>query len=115
MSVTIYHNPRCAKSRQTLALLQERGVEPTVVKYLESPPDAAALSDLCDRLGMSPRALLRTGEAAYKALGLGDPAKTDAEILDAMAANPILIERPIVVRGDTAVLGRPPENALRIL
>jgi arsenate reductase len=115
VSVTIYHNPRCTKSRQTLALLEERGAEPTVVKYLETPPDARTLADLVAKLGIAPRDLLRTGEAAYKELGLADPAKTDAEILEAMAAHPILIERPIVVRGDAAVIGRPPENALRIL
>jgi arsenate reductase len=115
MGVTIYHNPRCTKSRQTLALLHERGLEPQVVEYLKTPPDAATLADLVAKLGLEPRALLRKGEAPYKELKLADPAKTDAEILAAMAAHPILIERPIVVQGDQARLGRPPEKVLEIL
>jgi arsenate reductase len=114
MSVTIYHNPRCSKSRQTLSLLTDRGIEPQVVEYLKTPPDAVALRDLLDKLGIAPRALLRKGEAPYKDLDLGDPGKSDEEIVAAMAEHPILIERPIVVNGPKAALGRPPEKVLEI-
>ncbi|MBN7798479.1 arsenate reductase (glutaredoxin) [Parahaliea mediterranea] len=110
----IYHNPRCSKSRNTLALLQERGVEPDVVLYLESPPDAGALEALLQKLGKTPAELVRRGEAEYKDLGLGKDSSDD-ELLRAMASHPKLIERPIVVRGDRAVLGRPPENVLELL
>lgn len=112
---TIYHNPRCSKSRQTLALLEEKGVEPEVVLYLETPPDAATLRDLLARLGKSPRELMRKGEAAYKENGLADPALSDEELIEAMVRHPKLIERPIVVNGERAALGRPPENVLDIL
>ncbi len=115
MTVTIYHNPRCSKSRQTLALLGERGIAPQVVEYLKTPPDEATLRELLAKLGLAPRELLRKGEAVYKELGLADPARSDAEIVAAMAAHPILIERPIVVSGDQAALGRPPEKVLEIL
>lgn len=115
MQVTIYHNPRCSKSRQTLALLRERGVEPEIVEYLKTPPDAATLRDLLAKLGLAPRALLRRREAAYRDNNLGDPALGDDALIAAMAAHPILIERPIVVAGERAALGRPPENALAIL
>lgn len=108
--VVIWHNPRCTKSRQTLELLRQRGVEPEVRKYLEDPPSAAELAEVLERLGMGPRDLLRKKEAPYRELGLGDPARTDEDIIAAMAGAPILIERPVVVRGDRAVLGRPPEN-----
>ena len=115
MSVTIYHNPRCSKSRRTLALLRERGIEPEVVEYLKTPPDAAALRALLAMLGLAPRELMRRNEAAYKENGLDDPALGDDALLAAMAASPILIERPIVVAGGRAALGRPPEAALAIL
>ena len=115
MSVTIYHNPRCSKSRQTLALLQERGLTPLVVEYLKTPPDAATLRDLVRKLGLAPRDLLRRTEAPYKDLGLADPGKSDGDLISAMVAHPILIERPIVVRGGKAALGRPPEQVLEIL
>ena len=115
MSLTIYHNPRCSKSRQTLALLTERGLSPKVVAYLETPPSVAILKDLLKKLDLRPRDLLRTKEAAYKELQLGDPGKSDAEILAAMVAHPILIERPIVVKDGKAALGRPPEQVLEIL
>lgn len=115
MSVTIYHNPRCSKSRRTLALLRERGIEPEVVEYLKTPPDAAALRALLAMLGLAPRELMRRNEAAYKENGLDDPALGDDALLAAMAASPILIERPIVVAGARAALGRPPEAALAIL
>jgi arsenate reductase len=111
----IYHNPRCSKSRETLALLIDRGVEPEIVEYLKTPPDAATIADLVQRLGIPPRALLRKGEAPYQELGLDDPKKSDAEIIAAMAAHPVLIERPIVVHAKRAALGRPPQNVLAIL
>lgn len=111
---TIYHNPRCSKSRNTLALLQEYGVEPEVVLYLEDPPDIAELRSLLGKLGITAAELVRRGEEEYKACGL-DRDSGDDQILAAMAAHPRLIERPIVVRGDRAVLGRPPENVLDLL
>ncbi|MBA6412788.1 arsenate reductase (glutaredoxin) [Parahaliea sp. F7430] len=111
---TIYHNPRCSKSRATLALLEENGVEPTVVRYLEAPLDKAQLQELLLKLGISPAELLRRGEAEYKELGL-NAQSSDQEVLQAMSNHPKLIERPIVVRGDRAVLGRPPENVLELL
>jgi arsenate reductase len=112
---TIYHNPRCSKSRQTLSLLQERGIEPEIVLYLESPPDANTLNKLLKKLGKTPRELVRKGEEEYKALGLGNPDIDDSELIAAMVAHPKLIERPIVVNGEKAALGRPPENVLDIL
>lgn len=111
----LYHNPRCSKSRAALELLQAHGVEPAVVRYLDSPPDVAALRRLVDALGIAPRELLRRGEAAYRDLGLDDPSLDDDAILAAMAAHPILIERPILVRGTRAVIGRPPERVLGIV
>ena len=115
MKVTIYHNPRCTKSRETLALLRARGIEPTVIEYLKEPPDVATLARLVALLGISPRELLRTQEAPYAELGLGAPGVSDRVILRAMAENPILIERPIVVAGGKARLGRPPERVLEIV
>ncbi len=110
MSVTIYHNPRCSKSRKTLELLQARGLEPVVIEYLKSPPDVATVRELLSLLGLAPRALMRTGEAVYSELDLGDDALADDALIAVMVAHPILIERPIVVANGTAVLGRPPEN-----
>ena len=110
-----FHNPRCTKSRGALALLAEHGVEPEVIAYLETPPSKAALREIVRKLGLPARALLRTGEDAYKELGLADPSLTDAALIDAMHAHPILIERPIFVRGDRAVIGRPIENVLQLL
>ena len=115
MTVTIYHNPRCSKSRQTLALLQENGVEPDIIQYLDTPPDAATLKSLLGKLGLAPRELMRRKEAAYKANGLNDEALDEDALIAAMVANPILIERPIVVNGAKAALGRPPEQVLDIL
>lgn len=115
MTLTLYHNPKCSKSRQTLALLQERGIEPKVVEYLKTPPTAAELDAILSKLGIEPRALLRTNEDAYRAAGLDDPALTRAELIARMVANPSVIERPIVVSGERAAIGRPPENALKIL
>lgn len=115
MNVLIYHNPHCSKSRATLALLRERGIEPEVIEYLTTPPSAAQIETILRQLGMAPRDLLRTGEAAYKELGLGDTKKSDKAIVKAMAENPVLIERPIVIANGRAALGRPPENALNVL
>ncbi len=115
MSVTIYHNPRCSKSRQTLALLEDQGITPDVVLYLDTPPDAARVRELVGMLGLSSaRDLMRKGEAVYKDLGLKDVTDEEA-LIRAMADNPILIERPIVVKGGAARLGRPPEGVLEIL
>lgn len=115
MSVTIYHNPRCSKSRQTLALLKDKGIEPEIVEYLKAPPSAAELKTILGQLGMAPRELMRKGEAAYKERGLGDAAKSDGELIAAMVADPILIERPIVLSRGKARLGRPPEQVLEIV
>lgn len=113
--VTIFHNPRCSKSRETLQLLQNRGIEPEIVLYLESPPDKTTLVDLLKKLDMDPRALLRKGEAAYKENNLRDTGLSDDEIIECMLTHPKLIERPIVVNGSRAALGRPPEAVLDIL
>lgn len=113
-SFTIYHNPKCSKSRQTLALLQERGIEPQVVEYLKTPPTAAQLKAIVAKLGISPEQLVRKGEDVYKEKFSGKTL-TDAQWIDAMVKNPILIERPIVVSGNRAVLGRPPENVKPLL
>lgn len=111
---TIYHNPRCSKSRNTLALLQEHGVSPDIVLYLETPPDRKQIRNLLSMLGMSAGDLVRRGEQDYKSCGL-DRNSTDEEIVNAMATHPRLIERPIVVKGRKAVLGRPPENVLELI
>ena len=113
--VTIYHNPRCSKSRQTLALLGERGISPDIVRYLDTPPDAATIGSLLDMLGLEPRDLMRRKEAPYSELGLGDDNVSRADLIQAMVDNPILIERPIVVSGGKAAIGRPPESVLGIL
>lgn len=113
--LTLYHNPRCSKSRGALELLEERGLAPTIVRYLETPPDAATLNALLGKLGIAPRQLLRSGEEEYKALDLANPALSDAQLIDAMVQHPKLIERPILVVGDKAVIGRPPEKVLEIL
>jgi arsenate reductase (glutaredoxin) len=113
MSVTIYHNPRCGKSRQTLALLRERGIEPKIVEYLATPPSEAELKRLLAMLGLAPRQLLRAKEARDSGI---DPAKlSDAALIAAMVKHPIVIERPIVVNGNKAALGRPPEAVMAIL
>lgn len=111
---TIYHNPRCSKSRNTLALLEEKGVTPKIVLYLDAPPDRKQIKRLLSLLGMSAAELVRRGEQDYKACGLDSNSSGD-EIVDAMAAHPKLIERPIVVKGKKAVLGRPPENVLELI
>lgn len=112
---TIFHNPRCSKSRAALALLTARGFSPRVVEYLETPPDAAKIGKLLDMLGAEPRALMRTDEEEYAALGLDDPALTRAELVAAIAAHPRLLQRPIVVFDGKAAVGRPPEAVLSIL
>jgi len=115
MTATIYHNPRCSKSREALALLRDRGVEPVVVEYLQTPPDAATLQALLAALGLRPRALLRRQEPEYAELGLDDPLIREDALIDAMVAHPRLIERPIVVINGKAVLGRPPAKVLEII
>lgn len=115
MPIQLFHNPRCSKSREALALLRECGVEPHVVEYLKSPPTAAQIDRLLSQLGLEPQQLMRRGEAVYKELGLDDPALSRAALIAAMADHPILIERPIAVRGERAVLGRPPEKVLELL
>ena len=115
MSVTIYHNPRCSKSRQTLELIRAEGIEPVIVEYLSETPSAGEIKSLLQKLGKGPRDIVRKGEAVYKELGLKDAAISDDALIAAMAANPILIERPIVVNGDKAALGRPPEDVLKVL
>ncbi|WP_010322803.1 arsenate reductase (glutaredoxin) [Marinobacterium stanieri] len=115
MSITIYHNPRCSKSRETLKLLQEKGIEPNVREYLKDVPSAEELQTVLKALGISARELLRTKEAEYKEAGLNDTSLDDAAIIDAMTHFPKLIERPIVINGDQARIGRPPESVLEIL
>ena len=115
MSVKIYHNPRCSKSRQTLELLRDRGLEPEVIEYLKDPPDAGELRRILDLLGLEPRDLMRRKEAPYADLGLGNPEVGDEALIAAMAENPILIERPIVLANGKARLGRPPEQVAEIL
>jgi len=115
-AVTIYHNPRCSKSRETLALLQSNGIEPQVVLYLETPPDADTLRTLLSQRGMrSARELMRQKEELYKTLGLADSALSEEALLQAMVDNPKLIERPIVVANGKARIGRPPEQVLEIV
>lgn len=113
--LTLYHNPRCSKSRAALQLLEERGLQPTVVHYLDTPPSAAQLREVLDKLGLPPRQLLRSGEDEYRQLDLADQALTDDALIEAMVAHPRLIERPILITADRAVIGRPPENILELL
>ena len=113
--IEIWHNPRCSKSRQTLALLEERGVTPSVRLYLDDTPDAETLRKTLKKLGLRPRELMRRKEAIYKELGLADEGLTDDALIEAMVANPKLIERPVVIAGRKAALGRPPESVLEIL
>ncbi len=115
MTVTIYHNPRCSKSRQTLALLEGRGIEPEIVLYLQDPPSKTTLKSIVKKLGAaSAREIMRAKEAPYTELELDD-VSAETALIDAMVENPILIERPIVVNGDKAAIGRPPEAVLEIL
>jgi len=108
----IYHNPRCSKSRQTLALLEENNITPNIVDYLNEPPSADTLKQVLSQLNMNPRELLRKGEVVYKELGLKDPTISDDDLIDAMTNNPKLIERPIVIHNGHAKIGRPPESVL---
>ena len=112
---SIYHNPRCSKSRQTLALLKEHEVDPDVILYLDTPPKASQLKTVIAKLGITARALLRKGEGDYKEQGLADKTLTEAHLIKMMCQFPKLIERPIVIKGDKAVLGRPPEDVLSLI
>lgn len=114
-SPTLFHNPHCSKSRQALALLQARGIEPRIVRYLDTPPTPQALERLLHQLGLEPRELMRRDEPAYRELGLDDPALDRAALVAALAAHPRLIQRPILVNGTRAAIGRPPEAILEIL
>ncbi|CAI8860762.1 putative oxidoreductase YfgD [Pseudomonas sp. IT-232MI5] len=113
--LTLYHNPRCSKSRGALELLEARGLTPNVVRYLETPLNAAQIKALLGKLGISARQLLRTGEDEYKMLQLADESLSEAQLIDAIAQHPKLMERPILEVGDKAVIGRPPENVLELL
>jgi arsenate reductase (glutaredoxin) len=112
--VTVYHNPRCGKSRATLALIAEHGVDPVIVEYLKTPPDAAELEGIIGKLGIRAEQLVRKGEEIYTSKYAGREL-SEAAWIAAMVKHPILIERPIVVKGNRAVLGRPPENVLQLL
>ena len=115
MSVKIYHNPRCGKSRQTLQLLQEQGIEPEIIEYLKTPPSAEELNIILKKLGIEPRELMRKNEAEYKVSGLNDETLDREALINSMVSHPILIERTIVVANDKAAIGRPPEAVLTIL
>ncbi|MGK0297956.1 MAG: arsenate reductase [Gammaproteobacteria bacterium] len=115
MSVTMYHNPRCSKSRETLALLNEKGIEPEIIEYLSSPPDATQLKKILELLGLSPREIIRTKDNLYKEKNLDNEELDDNQIIAALIENPVLIERPIVLANGKAAIGRPPENILEIL
>ena len=111
----IYHNSRCSKSRQTLAIIESKGITPSVVNYLDAALTEADIKDLLSKLGVSARAIVRKGEAAYKELGLNNVNLSEQELIAAIAKHPQLLERPIVVKGQSAVIGRPPENVLALL
>ncbi|MDO7667530.1 MAG: arsenate reductase (glutaredoxin) [Pseudomonadota bacterium] len=111
----MYHNPRCSKSRQTLALLEEQGVKPEVIEYLKTPPSVASLRAIIGQLGISARQLLRKGEAEYKDLNLADESLSEQQLIQAMCEYPKLMERPIVTYNGKAKIGRPPESVLEIL
>jgi arsenate reductase len=114
-AITIYHNPRCSKSRQTLQLIRDAGIEPDVVEYLKTPLSAEEVGRLLDKLGIEPIEIMRRKEAVFGELGLADRHLTRDEALVILSSNPVLIERPIVVKGPRAVIGRPPENARELL
>ena len=113
--VTIYHNPRCSKSRQTLELLEQNGVEATVVKYLETPPDAERLEQILNLLGLEPHGLIRTNESEYREQGMDNPDLTRQQLIELMVQYPKVIQRPIVIKDGKAAIGRPPETVLDIL
>ena len=111
----IYHNPRCSKSRQTLEILNQQDVNPEVVLYLENPPSIEEVKSILQKLGLDPRDVIRKGEEEYKLLNLKDQSLSENELINFMSENPKLIERPIVIKGNKAVIGRPPENVLSII
>jgi arsenate reductase len=113
--VTIYHNPGCSTSRKVLGMLRQSGDEPKIIEYLKTPPSKAELKNLLKQMGITPRQLLRRRGTPYDALGLGDTAKTDEQLIDAIMAHPILMERPVVVSDKGVRLCRPPEKVLEIL
>ena len=115
MSITIYHNPRCSKSRQTLELLRARGHEPDIILYLESPPSVAGLQHILSGLGIKARDLMRRKESVYRELDLDNPSLTEQDLIFALNQNPSLLERPVVVNGERVALGRPPELVLEII
>ncbi len=115
MTIKIYHNPRCSKSRQTLQLLEENGVQPEIIEYLKNSPSKDELISVLNSLGLSPRDLMRKGESIYKELNLKNNELSDEQLVNAMLENPILIERPIVLANGKAAIGRPPESVLDIL
>jgi len=114
-SLQIYHNPRCSKSRQTLALIEEKGVQPEIILYLEQTPSTEELTEILTKLGISARELLRKGEQSYKDNNLNNTELSEQDLIEKMIQFPKLIERPIVIKGKQAVLGRPPENVLDLL
>ena len=115
MNIQILHNPRCSKSRATLQLLKDNGVEPEIILYLDTPPDVSQLTAILNKLNMRPRDLMRKGQPEYKALGLDNEQLSDDQLKAAMVKTPILIERPIVLANDKASIGRPPESVVEIL
>ena len=115
MTIRIFHNPRCSKSRATLQILNDRGVEPEIILYLDAPPDAEELKSILAKLGLTPRELMRSGETEFKDNDLADPELTDDELISAMVRIPRLIERPVVLANGKAAVGRPPESVLDIL
>ena len=114
-TIEIWHNPRCSKSRQALELLKQKGVEPKILLYLDTPPSAARIKEILGLLAIEPRELMRKQEPPYRELDLGNPARTPRELVAALNEHPILIERPIVIAGKRAVVARPPERALELL
>ena len=114
-AITIYHNPNCSKSRTTLDLIRKQNIEPTVIEYLINPPTPETLKELLKKLGLTARGIMREKENPYSDLNLSDPAIGEEDLLKIMSLHPILIERPIVVKGARAVLGRPPENIMELL
>ena len=115
MSITIYHNPKCSKSRQTLELLVKQGIKPVINEYLKIPPTAEKIKEILIKLGYAPRDLMRKKENAYTEHNLGDPSLSDDDLIEFMVKHPILIERPIVLANEKAAIGRPPEQVLEIL
>lgn len=115
MNITIFHNPRCSKSRATLELLKENQQEPEIIEYLKSPPTREQLISILEQLGMEPRDLMRKHEAPYQENNMDDPSLSHDNLIDLMIQHPVLIERPIVIHQDRVAIGRPPENILKIL